>query len=417
MLISLGLDFTHADVGTRESFHLDDAMVDAAYERGATRMVREFMAINTCNRVELYGWATSIGGQDPYQEMAIRYFGRADEASRFRAAATHRMGIDATRHLLRVASGLESQILGDIHIVGQVRSSYRRAAEHGSLGANLHRLVDAAIRSARAVKRETDLMAGRSSVGSEAANAVINRVGTTEGTFVVVGAGKIASHAAASLSSRGVSDLVVLNRTAERAVKLADSLGSDARVAPWEDFEDTVREADGIIVATGAPSAILGAKDFEGRTAATDVVVIDISMPRNADPALKRVSGVQLIDLDQLHPEAASVARARRAAVPDAEDVVTRHTREYMAWVAQSGAREALRPLRERLEQICRREIEYHAEHTDVERAATRIVSKLLAQPMTVLREQGETTDVATVRGAMQLLFADEVAALGKQVG
>lgn len=414
MLISLGLDFMHADVGTRESFHLDDTQVDHAYERGASRMVREFMAINTCNRVELYGWATSIGGQDPYQEMAIRYFGRSDEASRFRAAATHRMGIDGARHLLRVASGLESQILGDIHIVGQVRSSYRRATKHGALGANLHRLMDAAIRSARCVKRETDLMSGRSSVGSEAAAATVNRVGTLDGTFVVIGAGKIASHAASSLSERGVRDLVILNRTRARAEKLAES--TNARVADWEDFTDTVREADGIIVATGAPSAILGAKDFEGRVAQTDAAVIDISMPRNADPALKRVDGVLLVDLDQLHPEAASVARARRAAVPDAEDVVDRHTQEYMSWVAQSGAREALRPLRERLEQICMREIEYHAEHTDIERAATRIVSKLLAQPMTVLREQGETTDVAAVRGAMQMLFADEVVAFGEHV-
>ncbi len=415
MLISLGLDFTHADVGTRESFHLDDSRVDEAYERGASRMVREFMAINTCNRIELYGWATSIGGRDPFQEMALRYFGREDEASRFRAAATHRMGIDGVRHLLRVTSGLESQILGDIHIVGQVRSSYRRATEHDALGANLHRLMDAAIRSARAVKRETDLMSGRSSVGSEAAAAAINRVGRTDARYVVVGAGKIASHAASSLAKRGVRDLVILNRTEARAAKLAQSVGGT--VGLWDDFAETIRGADGVIVATGAPSAILGARDLEGRTAPNDLVVIDISMPRNADPALKRVDGVHLVDLDQLHPEAASVARARRAAVPDAEDIVLRHTREYMAWVAQSGAREALRPLREKLEDICRREIEYAAEHTDVERAATRIVSKLLAQPMTVLREQGETTDVVAVRGAMQMLFAEQALPLGKQIG
>ena len=415
MLISLGLDFTHADVGTRESFHLEDARVDEAYERGASRMVREFMAINTCNRIELYGWATSIGGQDPYQEMARRYFGRDDEASRFRAAATHRMGIDGVRHLLRVTSGLESQILGDIHIVGQVRSSYRRAAEYAALGANLHRLMDAAIRSARSVKKETDLMAGRSSVGSEAAAAAVNRVGSTDARFVVVGAGKIASHAASSLARRGVRELVILNRTAERAEKLAASVGGST--APWDEFTATVRDADAVVVATGAPSPILGARDVDGRSVDTDLVIIDISMPRNADPALKHVDGVNLVDLDQLHPEAASVARARRAAVPAAEDIVLRHTREYMSWVAQSGAREALRPLREKLQDICRREIEYATEHTDIERAATRIVSKLLAQPMTVLRETGETTDVVAVRGAMQMLFADEVPAVRKPVG
>jgi glutamyl-tRNA reductase len=416
VLISLGLDFTHADVGTRESFHLDEARVMAAYERGEGRMVREFMAVNTCNRIELYGWATSIGGRDPYQEMATRYFGDPCEASRFRAAATHRMGIDAVRHLLRVSSGLESQILGDIHIVGQVRSSYRQAAEYESLGSNLHRLVDAAIRSARSVKKETELMAGRSSVGSEAATAVISRAGGVEGrTFVVIGAGKIGSHAASSLVKRGAHDVVILNRSPERGERLAESIGGTA--AAWDDFERVVRAADGIIVATGAPSPILGVADVGNRDATRELVIVDIAMPRNADPALKGVDGVKLVDLDQLHPEAASVARSRKAAVPAAEMIVDRYTREYMSWVAQSGAREALRPLREKLEEICRREIEYAAEHTDVEMAATRIVSKLMAQPMTVLREHGESTDVAAVRGALHMLFAGERYELGNRAG
>lgn len=409
MLISLGLDFTHADVATRESFHLSDAEVEAGYARTPVRgVVQEFLAVNTCNRVELYGWAVGQHpGHDLHLLLAQRYFGREHEADRFMAAATRRTGSDAVTHLFQVCAGLESQILGDIHILGQLRQAYRMADRVGAMGPNLHRLLDTAIRAGKSVKRETELMAGRSSVGSEAAQMAHRRMGSFDGRrCVVVGAGKIGAHTLQSLVKLGARDVRVLNRTRSRAEELVRTHGGD--VGDWSAFHSEIADADAVFVATGARSPIL-ARD-ELKTArnghARPLLILDISMPRNVAADVGGLSGVDLVDLDRLHPEAACVARARQAAVPAAETLVEKHVQEFMAWQASSGAREALRPLREALEEICVREIEYAAGETaDVQRAATRIVSKLLARPMTVLREQGPEQDLESISGAMRLLF------------
>lgn len=424
MLISLGLDFTHADVATRESFHLSDAEVEAAYARTPVEgVVQEFLAVNTCNRVELYGWAVDARGtRDLHLLLAQRYFGRSDEAARFMVAATRRTGKNAVTHLFSVCGGLQSQILGDIHILGQLRQAYRLADRVGVMGPNLHRLLDTAIRAGKSVKRETELMAGRSSVGSEAAALLSRRLGGFEGRrLAVVGCGKIGSHALQSLLKLGAADVVLLNRTRGRAAQLADTKGG--RVGDWNRFHEELAAADGVIVATGARRPILEREPLqaalrEAGREGREIHILDISMPRNVAPDTQQIDGVTLVDLDQLHPEAATVARARQASVPDAEHLIEKHVREFMAWQASSEAREALRPLREALEEICVREIEYAAgADADVERAATRIVSKLLARPMIVLRKQGQDQDMDAITGAMRLLFTESSERTRQQTG
>ena len=412
MLISLGLDFTHADVATRESFHLSDAEVEAAYARTPVAgVVQEFLAVNTCNRVELYGWAVDGGAVDDlHLLLARRYFGRNDEAARFMSAATRRTGREAVRHLFRVTAGLESQILGDIHILGQLRQAYRLADRVGVMGPNLHRLLDNAIRAGKSVKRDTELMAGRSSVGSEAVQLADRRLGgLASRRCVVVGCGKIGTHTVQSLTKLGARDVVLLNRTRSRAEELASAEAGTVR--DWADAPEIIAGADVVFVATGARRPIVTAQMLaSGRPAGADpLLIIDVSMPRNVSTDVRELSAVELVDLDQLHPEAASVARARQAAVPHAEGLVGDHVEEFMAWQASSGAREALRPLREALEEICVREINYATGgDADVSRAATRIVSKLLARPMTVLREEGARQDIESISGAMRRLFTPD---------
>lgn len=411
MLTFLGLDYHGADVGLRESFHRSDGEVEGAYAR-TPRVpgVDEFLVLNTCNRIELYGWL-SAGPRiirTPHRHLALRYFGNAPEADRFVEAATRLTGRDAAEHLFRVAAGLESQILGDIHIQGQIRRAYRTATESGTLGPHLHRLLDTALKAGKAVKRETDLMSGRSSVGSEAAHLMDRRLGGVKGRrCVVVGCGKIGSHAAQSLLKLG-ADLRLLNRSPGRAEELARSTGGT--VVEWSRLHAEVAAADAVIVATGArtPVVRLGPLLDERTSGDGELLIIDVAMPRNVEPGIAGFPQVTLVDLDQLHPEAASVARARQAAVPMAQRLVGEHADQYQAWQSSQGAREALRPLREALEEICLREITYAtgaAGQGDAERAAGRIVSKLLARPMTVLRGRRCDADVEVVGGALKLLF------------
>ncbi len=415
MLVSLGLDFNRADVGTRESFHLTDSEVEGAYVRKTEcHGVREFLVINTCNRVELYGWleASPRSLRSPHRYLALRYFGSDVEAERFLAVATHRLGRGAVEHLFRVASGLESQILGDIHIQGQVRRAYRLTVETGTLGPHLHRLLDMALRTGKAVKRETELMSGRSSVGSEAAALAARRLGGLEGKrCAVVGCGKIGAHTTQSLLKLG-ADVVLLNRTAGRAEQLAASVGG--RVGDWDRLHAEVAASEVAIVATGSRTPVILLDNLLRERSAGDphLLLIDVGMPRNVEPAIAGFPDTTLVDLDQLHPDAALVARSRVDAVPKAQDMVSAHIDEYMAWQTSQGAKEALRPLREALHEICMREIRYATEQggseNDLERAAGRIVSKLLARPMTVLRGTERDQDVEVVHGALRLIFENE---------
>lgn len=415
MLVSLVLDFNRADVGTRESFHLTDAEVEGAYVRETEcHGVKEFLVINTCNRVELYGWleASPRSLRSPHRYLAMRYFGDDVEAERFLAAASQRIGRGAVEHLFRVASGLESQILGDIHIQGQVRRAYRFATESGTLGPHLHRLLDVALKTGKAVKRETELMTGRSSVGSEAAALAARRLGGLEGKrCAVVGCGKIGAHTAQSLLKLG-ADVVLLNRSPARAQQVASGIGGT--IGDWSRLHAEVARSEVAIVATGSRTPVIRLEELlEERTSGDPhLLLIDVGMPRNVEPAIAGFPCTTLVDLDQLHPEAALVARSRVDAVPQAQEVVAAHVDEYIAWQASQGAKEALRPLREALHEICMREIRYATENggedADLQRAAGRIVSKLLARPMTVLRASDRDHDVEVVHGALRLIFENE---------
>lgn len=415
MLVSLGLDFNRADVGTRESFHLTDAEVEGAYARRTEcHGVKEFLVINTCNRVELYGWleASPRSLRSPHRYLAMRYFGDDVEAERFLAAASQRLGRSAVEHLFRVASGLESQILGDIHIQGQVRRAYRQATANDMLGPHLHRLLDMALQTGKSVKRETELMTGRSSVGSEAAALAARRVGGLEGRrCVVVGCGKIGAHTTQSLLKLG-ADVTLLNRSPGRAEQVAAGIGGT--IGDWSRLHAEVARAEVAIVATGSRTPVIRLDALLGERTSGDghLLLIDVGMPRNVEPAIAGFPEITLVDLDQLHPEAALVARSRTDAVPQAQELVAGHVDEYMAWQASQGAKEALRPLREALHEICMREIRYATENggadEDLERAAGRIVSKLLARPMTVLRGSERDEDVEVVHGAMRLIFERE---------
>lgn len=418
MLICLGLDHRNADIRTRERFLPDEERIRAIRSGPLPSPLLEAGVLPTCNRLELYAWAT--GGRGG---IAIRAAARSaarlwadspDEARALLECAVLRVDEDAAVHLFRVAAGLESQVLGDMHILGQVRKAFRESRDSPSMGPHLHRLFEMALRCGRAVKRDTVLMAGRRSVGSEAAGLLLRRAGREDGggRWVVVGTGKIGSHAAHALARARPHELVLVNRTPSRAQALAAALGiPGVRVVPFAGLHEALAEADGALVATGAGTHVvraplLHAARADAGTAGRPLVVVDASMPRNADPRCGGLPGVTVLDLDALETGTAAVERARQAAVPAARTLVAHHAAEYRQWQAESSAREALRPLREVLSDVCRREVGFAAGEDVAGRATSRIVAKLLAGPMTALRrasERGES--VEELAGALRQLF------------
>ena len=411
MLISIAIDFRQADVATRERFHLSEERLTQLYRTARSEIVTEAALISTCNRTELYAWVDS---DDPtvveraVQTLARRWMRTRVEGDQLLQTATRRLGIEAARHVVRIAAGLESQVLGDGQILGQLKAAYKRASRGHTAGPVLHRLFETALRAGKRVQTETSLTAGRNSVGAEAAITASQRFGNLENArCLLVGAGKTGARAAKQLHKLGARDLVIVNRTFETAQELAKFVGG--RAAPFETRHVEAAMADVVIVATGSEVPVIAATELaRGRESCAavgyDLLLMDLSLPRNIDPAVTEQPGVTLVDLDTLHQPIVSAETMRRDAVPIATGICEDEIGAFMDWIATMPARDAIKPLREALEGVARREVAFASKDAGVaERAASRIVAKLLAGPMAALRravQRGEPLDAQ----AMMLL-------------
>ena len=415
MLISIAVDFHSADVATRERFHLTEERLEALYGAPRDEVMREMALISTCNRTELYAWTEGDGPEaleQLTQSLARRWMGSRREAHSLLQIARRRSGIDVARHILRVAAGLESQVLGDGQILGQLKTAYRLANGRGTAGPVLHRLIETALRAGKRVATETSLSAGRNSIGAEAAAMVLHRFGSlAHARVVVVGCGKTGERTIRQLKKLGAQDVVMLNRTMSRAVELANAVGG--RAAPWDAMHLELAMADAAIVATGAELPLVKTELLrECRencgTAGYPLVLLDLSMPRNIESAVRNLEGLTLVDLDQLHTPIVAAEEARRAAVPSASSIVEDELANFMEWSSAAAARAVIRPLHDALVEVARREVAFAAGDDVAERTADRIVAKLLARPMAALRnaiQRGETLDDLML--TMDQLFAE----------
>ena len=404
MLISIAIDFRQADVATRERFHLSEERLTQLYRTARSEIVTEAALISTCNRTELYAWVDS---DDPtvveraVQTLARRWMRTRVEGDQLLQTATRRLGVEAARHVVRIAAGLESQVLGDGQILGQLQAAYKRASRGHAAGPVLHRLFETALRAGKRVQTETSLTTGRNSVGAEAAITASQRFGNLENArCLLVGAGKTGARAAKQLHKLGARDLVIVNRTFETAQELAKFVGG--RAAPFETRHVEAAMADVVIVATGSEVPVIVASELaRGRESCAavgyDLLLMDLSLPRNIDPAVTEQPGVTLVDLDTLHQPILTAETMRRDAVPVATGICEDEIGAFMEWIATMPARDAIKPLREALEGVARREVAFASKDEGVaERAASRIVAKLLAGPMAALRravQRGEPLD------------------------
>ena len=411
MLISIAIDFRHADVATRERFHLSEERLTQLYRTARTEVITESALISTCNRTELYAWVAS---DDPavversFQTLARRWMRTRSEGVQLLETATRRHDDEAARHVVRIASGLESQVLGDNQILGQLKAAYKRASRGQAAGPVLHRLFETALRAGKRVQTETALSAGRNSVGAEAAITAAQRFGNlARARCVVIGAGRTGARAAKQLHKLGARDLVIVNRTLENAAALAGMVWG--RAAAFDARHVEAAMADIVVVATGSEVPVVEAAALERAravcaTTGYALLLLDLGVPRNIDPRIAELDGATLIDLDTLHQPLLTAETMRRDAVPAAERICEEEITAYMEWLGTMPARQAIQPLREALEDVARREVAFHAKDAAVaERAASRIVAKLLAGPMAALRrslQRGEPLDAQ----AMMLL-------------
>ena len=333
-IFCVGLSHHTAGVSLRERFAVDGAALagtlDALREHAP---LHEAVLLSTCNRVEVYGLA-----------------GDASEAARACAEFLQRSaGVDAefyrrdmadgVRHLFRVVSGLDSMVVGETEILGQVKDAYAAALERGTTGAALNRLFQQAFRVAKQVRTETGITRGSVSVGSVAVDLAGKIFGDLSLCRVLLlGAGEAGARVARSLQSRGVRSLVISNRTFDRAAELASELGGMA--LHFDHWCHALGDADIIVSCTASRGRVLSAGDMTPLLAARGdrpLFLVDLAVPRDFDPALNDLDGVYLHDLDSLQAMAQQGMAGREGEIEHCEKLIAEHIEEFLEWVRQRG--------------------------------------------------------------------------------
>lgn len=350
-LTLLGVSFRTADAAVREALAFNRDEAAALLSRAAASVPElEALVLSTCNRTECYVVGEEAAAHVYQVIRSIRPEARVldVEVGRYRFH-----GEAAFRHLVRVACGLDSAILGDTQILGQLRGAIRIAEEAGTFGRYLSRATGAALRAGKQARRDTSIGKGAPGIGPAVAATLGQRrpPGTgAAGDIVVVGAGDAARAVGRALVKSGQRNLVVCNRSPEGADRLVSELGAGAVTRPWTELGDALIQASAVVVATSAPGPVLRADLLAGRAGdarRVPLVVIDAGFPPQVDPGVAELHDVELVPLDAIRSGEDAVAAERRAAVPAVEQIVEGEVDAWRTWRAGLPLEMAIRALHE----------------------------------------------------------------------
>jgi glutamyl-tRNA reductase len=414
-LILVGTSYQHAPVELRELLAYDRELRRGALER-LSEGGSEAAVLSTCNRTEVY-----LVAADPVEaeERVHAELGSLSGLSGTQLApALYTLTDQAgALHLFRVAAGLDSMVPGEAQILGQVREAYGAAREASTAGPVLHRLFRQALRVGKRVRTETAIGENPASVSAAAAELAERVFDGLDGRRVLLlGAGKTSDLTASNLISRGVGEIVVANRSAERAEGLARRF--NGRGVGLERVEEELEQADVVVSSTSSQGYLVSAEQVaramrvrRGRP----VFFIDIAVPRDVDPAVNELDGCYLYDIDDLERVVAESVAGRREEAVRAEAIVSVEADAFRAWQLSLDVVPAIASLRERAESIRRAELERAAgrlgslspsQRRAVESLTAQIVNKLLHQPTVRMKEAAAAADGVLYADAVRHLFA-----------
>ncbi len=341
-IVCFGLSHQTAEVDVRERFAFADKELPAALRRlQALDGVREALILSTCNRVEHYAVVDDGAGPERRaHDLFLRYCEAEGHAHPHADAFYHHDAPRSVEHLFRVACGLESMVIGETEILGQVKRAYLLAAGAGTTSRMLNKLFQRAFQVAKQVRSRTSIGRGTVSVASAAVDLAEKLFGDLQRCRVLVlGAGETGERTARNLLSRGVraDGLCVANRSPERAAALAATLGG--RAAPdFAAWEREANDADILITSTAAPGFVVTKAQLAAamrHRADRPLFVIDLAVPRDVEPAANGVEGVYLYDIDSLGEIARQAMAARRQELDACEQIIRGHVGEFAAWASR----------------------------------------------------------------------------------
>ncbi len=403
-VLVVGLNHKTADVETREKL----AFTGARLEEGVLGLcqipeVKEAALLSTCNRVEIY---TCVSDTEAAVENIKKFLASFHNitVTDFEGSLYSLTESDAVRHMLRVASSLDSMVLGEPQILGQLKDVFDFALNKKTTGILLNKLFKSAISTAKRVRTETKIAENAVSI-SFAAVELAKKIFTdlSGKSFMLLGAGEMAELAARHLVRNGVKEVAVVNRTYRGGCELAGEF--NGRAVRFEDFLHELAHMDIIICSTGAPTYILVREQMNKvmkERKHRPVFIIDISVPRNIDPDINKIENVYLYDIDDLQEVIDSNILERKKEAEKAEQIIDDEVAKFIKWMSSLDSVPTIVALRQKAEVIKNEELEkFRVKCPDmsedrlkaVEYLATAIVNKLIHPPTSALREDTEDKD------------------------
>jgi len=414
VIVVVGLSHKTAPLGVREALAFaKEGLVEALGRLRSEVGLAEAMVLSTCNRVEIYGRANESVAPALVSFLADYHRRPAGELDPFLYCLE---GEPAVRHAFRVAASLDSMVLGEPQILGQVKEAYQVAEKAGALGSVLNALRNRSIAAAKRARTETGIGENAVSVSYVAVELARKIFGELKDRIVLlVGAGKMSELAARHLVRSGARATVLGGRTFEKAEQLAAALGGTA--APFESLRAELMKADIVISGTGAPGIVIGAEDIQAASAerrGRPLFLIDIAVPRDIDPEAAKLSGVFLYDLDDLKSVSEANLRERQKEAAAAETLVEREVHEFLEWRRSLEVVPVLVELRRRADEIRRAEVEKArkrlgpltpAQEEALEAMTSAIVNKLLHPPTVHLKEIASNGNASEHMGLIRKLL------------
>lgn len=412
---AFGVNHLRAPLEVREAFALDEKDQRALHRRLRLAGDAEVILLSTCNRTEAYLYGERVD-VDEVRRVLCEEAGRVwpHELAFFEQDET------AVRHVLEVAAGLKSLVLGDAQIFAQLKEAYRIAVEEERVDTTMHRLMHTAFRTAKRVINETELTTGAATVPYQAVEVAQAHFQTRTGQSLaelrafVVGTGSMGRLAAEALKMGGVTDIAFTNRSEARGREIAGRY--HGTFIDWGDRHEECLRRDVIVVATSAAEPVIIADGLKPMLGAGEKLFLDISVPRNVEPPVKDLDAIDVVDLDQLNHFLEDTEALRKTSVPDARRIVDEMLGEFVSWVFHHQALQpAIQAIADTFETIRTQEVNRHShrfaelDREELDRITRSMIQKILAVPIVRLKSvEPESIDFAHGVRLLHALFRRE---------
>lgn len=388
---AIGLSYKKADADIRGKFSLDAAAKTRLLEQAKTDGIDSLIVTSTCNRTEIYGFA-----QHPFQLIKLLCDNSGGTVEDFQRVAYVYKNQEAVSHIFRVGTGLDSQILGDFEIIGQIKSSFTEAKSIGVSNAFMERLVNSVIQASKKIKTETGISSGATSVSFASVQYIIKHIPDIRNKNILLfGTGKIGRNTCENLVKHTKNDhITLINRTKDKAEKIAGKF--NLIVKDYADLHLEIQKADVLVVATGAQNPTVDAAILNLKK---PLLILDLSIPKNVHENVSQLKEVTLVHLDNLSQMTDETLEKRKLHVPAAEAIIEEIKDEFKTWMNARKFAPTIHALKTKLHDIKTSELNFQRKklsNFDEEQAeiiSTRIIQKITTHFANHLKDDNTMVD------------------------